>query len=131
MKLLDLVAKLSFDDSEFKSGVKSSESGITGLGKTIAGVVSAGAILKLGKDAITTGMNFDSSMSQVASTMGLTQDEINSTDGVFQKLRKTALEMGSTTKFSATEASQGLNYLAMAGLDADTMMKALPITLQM
>lgn len=131
MKLLDLVAKLSFDDSEFKSGVKSSESGITGLGKTIAGVVSAGAILKLGKDAITTGMNFDSSMSQVAATMGLTQDEINSTDGVFQKLRKTALEMGSTTKFSSTEASQGLNYLAMAGLDADTMMKALPITLQM
>ena len=131
MKLLDLVAKLSFDDSEFKSGVKSSESGITGLGKTIAGVVGAGAILKLGKDAITTGMNFDSSMSQVAATMGLTQDEINSTDGVFQKLRKTALEMGSTTKFSSTEASQGLNYLAMAGLDADTMMKALPITLQM
>lgn len=131
MKLLDLVAKLSFDDSEFKSGVNKSENSITGLGKTIAGVVSAGAILKLGKDAITTGMNFDSAMSQVASTMGLTQDEINSTDGVFQKLRKTALEMGSTTKFSATEASQGLNYLAMAGLDADTMMKALPITLKM
>lgn len=131
MKLLDLVAKLSFDDSEFKSGVKSSERGITGLGKTIAGVVSAGAILKLGKDAITTGMNFDSAMSQVGATMGLTQDEINSTDGVFQKLRKTALEMGSTTKFSASESAEGLNYLAMAGLDADTMMKALPITLQM
>lgn len=131
MKLLDLVAKLSFDDSEFKSGVNKSENSITGLGKTIAGVVSAGAILKLGKDAITTGMNFDSAMSQVGATMGLTQDEINSTDGVFQKLRKTALEMGSTTKFSSTEASQGLNYLAMAGLDADTMMKALPITLQM
>ena len=131
MKLLDLVAKLSFDDSEFKSGVKSSESGITGLGKTIAGVVSAGAILKLGKDAITTGMNFDSAMSQVGATMGLTQEEINSTDGVFQKLRKTALEMGSSTKFSASEAAEGLNYLAMSGMDADTMMKALPITLQM
>ena len=130
MKLLDLVAKLSFDDSEFKSGVKSSESGITGLGKTIAGVVSAGAVLKLGKDAITTGMNFDSAMSQVASTMGLTQDEIKSTDGVFAKLRQTALDMGSSTKYSATEASRGLNYLAMAGLDADTMMKALPITLK-
>ena len=131
MKLLDLVAKLSFDDSEFKSGVNKSENSITGLGKTIAGVVSAGAILKLGKDAITTGMNFDSAMSQVASTMGLTQDEIKSTDGVFAKLRQTALDMGSSTKYSATEASQGLNYLAMAGLDADTMMKALPITLQM
>ena len=131
MKLLDLVAKLSFDDSEFKSGVNKSENSITGLGKTIAGVVSAGAILKLGKDAITTGMNFDSAMSQVAATMGLTQDEIKSTDGVFAKLRQTALDMGSTTKFSSTEASQGLNYLAMAGLDADTMMKALPITLKM
>lgn len=131
MKLLDLVAKLSFDDSEFKSGVNKSENSITGLGKTIAGVVSAGAILKLGKDAITTGMNFDSAMSQVGATMGLTQDEINSTDGVFQKLRTTALDMGSSTKFSASEAAEGLNYLAMSGMDADTMMKALPITLQM
>lgn len=131
MKLLDLVAKLSFDDSEFGSGVKKSENSITSLGKTIAGVVSAGAVLKLGKDAITTGMNFDSAMSQVAATMGLTQDEINSTDGVFQKLRTTALDMGSSTKFSASEAAEGLNYLAMSGMDADTMMKALPITLQM
>lgn len=131
MKLLDLVAKLSFDDSEFKSGVNKSENSITGLGKTIAGVVSAGAILKLGKDAISTGMNFDSAMSQVAATMGLTQDEMNSTDGVFQKLRTTALDMGSSTKFSASEAAEGLNYLAMSGMDADTMMKALPITLQM
>lgn len=131
MKLLDLVAKLSFDDSEFGSGVKKSENSITSLGKTIAGVVSAGAILKLGKDAISTGMNFDSAMSQVAATMGLTQDEINSTDGVFQKLRTTALDMGSSTKFSASEAAEGLNYLAMSGMDADTMMKALPITLQM
>ena len=131
MKLLDLVAKLSFDDSEFKSGVNKSENSITSLGKTIAGVVSAGAILKLGKDAITTGMNFDSAMSQVAATMGLTQDEMNSTDGVFQKLRTTALDMGSSTKFSASEAAEGLNYLAMSGMDADTMMKALPITLQM
>lgn len=131
MKLLDLVAKLSFDDSEFGSGVKKSENSITSLGKTIAGVVSAGAILKLGKDAISTGMNFDSAMSQVAATMGLTQNEINSTDGVFQKLRTTALEMGSSTKFSASEAAEGLNYLAMSGMDADTMMKALPITLQM
>lgn len=131
MKLLDLVAKLSFDDSEFGSGVKKSENSITNLGKTIAGVVSAGAILKLGKDAVTTGMNFDSAMSQVAATMGLTQDEINSTDGVFQQLRTTALDMGSSTKFSASEAAEGLNYLAMSGMDADTMMKALPITLQM
>ena len=131
MKLLDLVAKLSFDDSEFGSGVKKSENSITSLGKTIAGVVSAGAILKLGKDAINTGMNFDSAMSQVAATMGLTQNEINSTDGVFQKLRTTALDMGSSTKFSASEAAEGLNYLAMSGMDADTMMKALPITLQM
>lgn len=131
MKLLDLVAKLSFDDSEFKSGVNKSENSITGLGKTIAGVVSAGAILKLGKDAITTGMNFDSAMSQVAATMGLTQDEIKSTDGVFAKLRQTALDMGSSTRYSSTEAAEGMNYLALAGLKADTMMEALPLTLKM
>ena len=58
------------------------------------------------------GMSFESSMSQIAATMGKTTDEISD-------LTEKAKEMGATTQFSATEAAQGLNILAMSGLDTE------------
>lgn len=126
MNLLDLVAKLSFDDSEFKDGVSNVESSASKMGKVIGGVVGAGAILKLGKDAISTGMDFDSAMSQVASTMGLSQEEMQQTGGAFEQLRNKALEMGRSTKFSSTESANALNFLAMAGLTTEQSMALLP-----
>lgn len=70
-------------------------------------------------DAINAGQNFDTAMSQVAATMGKSVDEI-------QNLRDFAQEMGATTKYSATESAQALNYMALAGYDAETSMKMLP-----
>ncbi len=58
------------------------------------------------------GKSFESSMSQIAATMGKTTDEISD-------LTEKAKEMGATTQFSATEAAQGLNILAMSGLDTE------------
>ncbi|MBQ9270420.1 MAG: phage tail tape measure protein [Oscillospiraceae bacterium] len=73
-------------------------------------------------DAVGIGMDFDASMSQVAATIGLSADAIaNNIDGAadtFDSLREKALEMGSTTNFTATDASEGLNILAMSGYDA-------------
>ena len=59
------------------------------------------------------GKSFESSMSQIAATMGKTTDEISD-------LTEKAKEMGATTQFSATEAAQGLNILAMSGLNTET-----------
>lgn len=70
------------------------------------------------------GMEFDSAMSQVAATLGTTTDQIGD-------LRKFALEMGSTTKFTATESAEALNYMALAGYDAETSMKMLPNVLNL
>lgn len=58
------------------------------------------------------GKSFESSMSQIAATMGKTTDEISD-------LTEKAKEMGATTQFSATEAAQGLNILAMSGLNTE------------
>lgn len=58
------------------------------------------------------GKSFESSMSQIAATMGKTTDEISD-------LTEKAKEMGATTQFSATEAAQGLNILAMSGLKTE------------
>lgn len=71
------------------------------------------------KDSVSTGMNFDTAMSQVAATMGKSVDEI-------QNLRDFAKEMGATTKYSATESAEALNFMALAGYDAETSMAMLP-----
>ena len=61
----------------------------------------------LGTAAVKTASDFDSAMSQVAAVAGATGKE-------FDALRAKAREMGSKTKFSATEAANAMNYMAMA-----------------
>lgn len=70
------------------------------------------------KDSIETGMGFDSAMSQVAATMGTSVDEIT-------ELRDKAKEMGAATNYSATQAAEGLNILAMSGYKAEESMDML------
>ena len=43
-----------------------------------------------------------------------------------KQLKEVAAEMGRTTKFSATEAGQGLEYMAMAGWKTQEMVSGLP-----
>ena len=42
-----------------------------------------------------------------------------------EKLNAEALKMGSTTQFTATEAGQALEYMAMAGWKTDNMLDGL------
>lgn len=88
---------------------------VLGKGLTSAFTKAVGFL----KDSVETGMGFDSAMSQVAATMGVTVDEI----GV---LRDYAKEMGAETAFSATQSAEALNFMALAGYDAETSMKMLP-----
>ena len=89
-----------------------------------AAAATGTAMLAFGKQSIEAGMQFDSSMSQVAATMGTTVDQI-------QDLRDFAQEMGSKTAFSATQAADALNYMALAGYDAKTSMDMLPNVLNL
>lgn len=57
-------------------------------------------------------------MSQVAATMGITSEEIANGSESFELLKAKAKEMGASTKYTASEAAEGLNILAMAGLNA-------------
>lgn len=130
MTLLELVAKITLDSKEYKSGLKSlqkeTKEKANGIKKgmlTATGVM-AGALAAVGVSAVKTGAEFDKAMSQVAATMGTTTDEI-------QNLRDFAKEMGSTTQFSATQAAEALNYMALAGYDAETSMKMLPNVLNL
>lgn len=100
--------------------------GIRTASRVVAGAVTAAstAVVAFGGTAVQAGMSFDSSMSQVAATMGTTVDQI-------EDLRSFAQEMGSTTAFSATQAADALNYMALAGYDAETSMNMLPNVLNL
>lgn len=96
----------------------------TGLSAVTTSVTAVSAALGgIGILAAKTGMEFDSSMSQVAATLGLTamdiQNNVNGAGDTFDMLRAKAKEMGAETNFSATEAAEGLNILAMSGYDAN------------
>ena len=69
---------------------------------------ASAAVTVLGVAAVKTASDFDSSMSQVAAVSGATGED-------FDKLRAKAREMGAKTKFSASEAADAMNYMAMAG----------------
>ena len=66
------------------------------------------AVVGLGTAAVKTASDFDSAMSQVAAVSGAMGDDL-------QALRDKAREMGEKTKFSASEAAEAMNYMAMAG----------------
>ena len=68
--------------------------------------------------------DFEASMSQVAATMG-------TTSGSVQNLSEYAKEMGATTAFTAKQSAEGLNILAMSGLNAEEQMQGLPVVLDL
>ena len=65
-----------------------------------------------------TASDFDSAMSKVAAVSGATSDDL-------QALRDKAREMGSKTKFSASEAAEAMNYMAMAGWKTNDMLSGI------
>ena len=73
-------------------------------------------ILAAGAAATKAGTDFDTSMSKLQATAGIT----DKTSESFQKLEQKAKEMGSSTSFSASDAADGLTYLALAGWGVET-----------
>lgn len=77
-----------------------------------------GVVTGLGTAAVKTAADFDSAMSKVAAVSGATGSD-------FDSLRDKAREMGAKTKFSATEAADAMNYMAMAGWKTEDMLSGI------
>lgn len=88
------------------------------------------AVSALGTAAVKTTADFDSSMSQVQATMGITKDSMSDLNGAsvntMDALRDLAKEMGASTAFSAGECADAMNYLALAGYSIKTCTFLLP-----
>lgn len=124
-------------DSAGKSAGSKLASGI-GTGLKVAGAAAIAATAAVGKfaaSAVEVGKSFDSSMSQVGATMGdkaKTMIEYNGqTMTSLEALTDFAQEMGRSTVFSASESADALNYMALAGYDAETAIGMLPNVLNL
>ena len=82
--------------------------GLATATKTIT--ATSAALSGMGGYAIKVGSSFEAAMSQVAATMGMSAEEIHNGSAEFSKLQEAAKNAGATTKFSATQAAEALNY---------------------
>ena len=85
---------------------------------TITAATATGAVAA-GTAAINAGRSFEAGMSEVKAISGASRKDL-------EALTNKAKEMGATTKFSATQASGGLKYMAMAGWNSQQMIAGLP-----
>lgn len=98
-----------------------------GFGVAIAGVglAAAGAGAALGgvvSASIKTAASFEQAMDRVGALAGIT----DKADERFAALTAQAEELGATTQFTATEAAEGMQFLAMAGFETSDILAAMP-----
>lgn len=89
---------------------------ISGAGEKLLPVTAG--VATLGTIAVKTGADFDAAMSKVAAVSGAAGEELDA-------LREKAREMGAKTKFSASEAAEAMNYMAMAGWKTEDMLNGI------
>ena len=134
---MELFVTLAIKDNAYKEGLKDAEGNASSSTSKIGGafkavgkvaktamVAGSAAAVAFTKTSIDAGMNFDTAMSQVAATMGTTVDKIGN-------VKAKAEEMGRTTKYTATEAAEGMNILAQAGLSADEQISGIGTVLNL
>ena len=138
------VGYLDLDTSKFKAGLKDAQSTLSEftsssnsagarfealgsslktVGSTITTAVSL-PLLALGAGAIKTASDFEYGMSEVRAITGATGKDM-------EALEQQAKQLGATTKFSASDAAEGMKYFGMAGYKTDQIMSALPATLNL
>ena len=88
-------------------------------------VVTAALALTTGAMAniISTGAEFEQTLVSAAAKF---PGEIRKGTEAFQQLEQAARKTGATTEFTATQSAEALNFLAMAGFNAEQSISALP-----
>ncbi len=107
---IDSIKRMGREIQNTGRQIQNAGKAITATGSTITAAVTL-PIVGVATAAVKTAADFEQSMSQVAATMGKTKDDVKG-------LSELAQQMGATTAFSASEAAEGINILAMAGLNA-------------
>lgn len=112
-------AKKALDD--LADATDKSSDGFTVMKGVLVDLVNKGIDLLIdglkeaAKYVLRTGMDFEAGMSQVKAVSGASAQEM-------VQLEQKAKQMGASTKFSATEAAEAFNYMAMAGWKTGDML---------
>ena len=83
-------------------------------------------LANLAEQVIDIGSNFETSMAQVAATTGMTAGDVKGRISDYEDLVAAAKEAGVSTIFSAAEAGEALNYLALAGYNVEQSIATMP-----
>jgi TP901 family phage tail tape measure protein len=88
------------------------------IGHLSFGAAAAGVGFGI-KQAVETAIDFEASMSKVAAVSQSTKEE-------FAALRKTAIDLGRDTSYTAQQISEGMQVLSASGLTANQIIDAIP-----
>ena len=103
---------------------------VADVGGTLTKTVTA-PIVGLDTAAVAVAADFETSMSQVQATLGITKDATTTLNGETVNTMDTLEKLGADTKFSASEAADAINNLAMAGYSVDEIYEAVPDVLNL
>lgn len=100
-------------------------SGLSGqLAMLTGGAASIYGVARGFTSALDTAGSFEKAMNQLRVVSGATGSQ-------FDALRQQAMELGRTTQYTASQAGEAQNFLAMAGLRSNDILGAMPGTLQL
>ena len=133
VRLSEVFVEIGARTAKFNKGITSADNKLRQFGKNIGtfskqnsialtafGVAGALAF----RDLILIAGQFDSSMRRVRAVSGATEDQ-------FKQLTDTAKKLGRTTQFTASQAAEGMEFLAKAGFKANEVLGAIPGTLEL
>jgi TP901 family phage tail tape measure protein len=127
-----VVAKIQTKVGSAASGIKSTMHGIAEanakIGESFEAVahkaaavgVAIGAVAAAGLHHIVhSGAEFEQSITNVGAVMGKTRSQIT-------ELEKSALDLGVSTQFSASEVSEAMEFMARKGFDSEEILQGIP-----
>ena len=125
LKVGELYASFGIDTSGIDSAISGIEQKCSDIASTLAktgtglSLALTTPIVAFGKDVFKVGTEFEAQMSRVQGISGATAAEL-------ELLTQTAKDLGAASVFSASEAAQGMEYLASAGFDVNEIIAAMP-----
>lgn len=124
-----LLVKLRADTAQFQAAMSSSQKVMAGFKSSmlaVGGAITAvgGLITGLGVKSIRTAANFEAGMARVRAVAQATPEDFNT-------MRKAALDLAAGTKFTATEVSEGMKFMAMAGIQTRDIIGGIPAVLDL
>lgn len=125
-ELADVTEQLRIQSSQWtQAGQRMQEVGgkLTAVGNSMKNIGQnmsmyiTAPLAAMGVGILKIGMDFDAQMSKVSAVSG-------ATGGDFDALRIKAQDLGATTKFTATQVAEGMEYLALAGYNTNQILSA-------